>query len=115
MNRIDLEGRHAVVTGGAQGIGLAVARRLGGSGAEVTLWDRDAGLLRETVTSLGRAGITAFGEDVDVTDAEGVAAAAVRTEKRRGIDVLVNNAGIAGKNATLADYPVEEWRRVMDV
>ena len=116
MNQIDLGGRSAVVTGGAQGIGLAVAQRLIASGAKVCLWDRDAKLLDETLASLLRGGASAAGETVDVTDAAAVAAAAEGTSRQFGaIDILVNNAGIAGVNAPVTDYPVDEWRRVIDI
>jgi NAD(P)-dependent dehydrogenase (short-subunit alcohol dehydrogenase family) len=116
MNQIDLGGRSAVVTGGAQGIGLAVAQRLIASGAKVCLWDRDAKLLDETLASLRRGGASAAGETVDVTDAAAVAAAAEGTSRRLGsIDILVNNAGIAGMNAPVTDYPIDEWRRVIDI
>jgi NAD(P)-dependent dehydrogenase (short-subunit alcohol dehydrogenase family) len=116
MNQIDLGGRGAVVTGGAQGIGLAVARRLLASGAKVALWDRDAKLLDETIASLGRDGAVASGEVVDVTDPAATARTAERTSRQLGaIDILVNNAGIAGMNAAVTDYPVEEWRRIIDI
>jgi 2-dehydro-3-deoxy-L-rhamnonate dehydrogenase (NAD+) len=116
MNQIDLGGRGAVVTGGAQGIGLAVARRLLASGAKVALWDRDAKLLDETIASLGRDGAVAAGEVVDVTDPAATARTAERTSRQLGaIDILINNAGIAGTNAAVTDYPVEEWRRIIDI
>ncbi len=116
MNQIDLGGRGAVVTGGAQGIGLAVARRLLASGAKVALWDRDAKLLDETIASLGRDGVVASGEVVDVTDPAATAKTAERTSRQLGaIDILVNNAGIAGMNAAVTDYPVDEWRRIIDI
>jgi 3-oxoacyl-[acyl-carrier protein] reductase len=116
MNQIDLGGRSAVVTGGAQGIGLAVAQRLIASGAKVCLWDRDTKLLDETLGSLQRGGANPVGETVDVTDAAAVAAAADGTSRRLGsIDSLVNNAGIAGINAPVTGYPVDEWRRVIDI
>ncbi|MEM1344256.1 MAG: SDR family NAD(P)-dependent oxidoreductase [Pseudomonadota bacterium] len=109
MNKIDVEGRRAVVTGGAQGIGRAVAERLIAGGATVTLWDRDRTLGQETAKAIGAAMI-----EVDLTDWEGVRSATARAAAEMGgIDILVNNAGIAGENATVADYPIEEWRRVM--
>ncbi len=111
MNRIDLEGRQAVVTGGAQGIGRAVAERLIASRARVTIWDRDKDLAAKTAGEIG-AGLV----EVDLSDWEAVRAAAERTAAEMGrIDILVNNAGIAGMNTTLADYPVEEWRRVLAI
>ncbi|VAW10431.1 Dehydrogenases with different specificities (related to short-chain alcohol dehydrogenases) [hydrothermal vent metagenome] len=113
MNQIDLKDRHIVVTGGAQGIGLAIARRVLASGATVTLWDRDADMMATALAGLGEG---ADGKNVDVSDAVGVVAAADATHAAHGrIDGLVNNAGIAGANATVVDYPVEEYRRVMSI
>jgi 3-oxoacyl-[acyl-carrier protein] reductase len=113
MNRIDLEGRKAVVTGGAQGIGRAIAERFVASGAQVTIWDVDRALAERTAEALGDAGSFV---QVDVSDWDAVRSAAARTEAEMGrVDILVNNAGIAGMNATVADYPVEEWRRVIDL
>jgi 3-oxoacyl-[acyl-carrier protein] reductase len=115
MNRIDLEGRRAVVTGGAQGIGRAVAERLLASGAHVSLWDRDASLVAATARELA-AGDRVHTFVVDVTSPAAVDAAASATAQALGrIDILVANAGISGPNATVWDYPVDEWRRVIDV
>ena len=109
MNKLDLSGRRGVVTGGAQGIGRAVVERLTASGAEVTIWDMDAALGEATAKEIG-VGFVA----VDVTDWAAVEAAAKQTaEQMGGIDIAVNNAGIAGANATIVDYPVEEWQRVV--
>ena len=108
-----LDGRCAVVTGGAQGIGHAIATRLKADGATVTLWDMDAALLDEAVAGFGDG---VQGAVVDVTDPEMVAdAAAALTADGGQIDILVNNAGIAGPNAPLWDYPIDEWRRVLDI
>lgn len=109
MNSIDLAGQSAVVTGGAQGIGRAVAARLLASGARVTIWDRDAALAEKTAAEL-KAGFVAL----DLTDWAAVQRATAATLQQAGrIDIAVNNAGIAGLNAPLDDYPVEEWRRVV--
>jgi len=114
-NRYDLDGRRAVVTGGAQGIGLAIVRRFLESGAKVALWDRDAALLQRTLAELD-VGEKARGETVDVTDPAAVEAAAASTAKAwGGIDILVNNAGISGPNTTVVDYPVEAWRQVLSI
>lgn len=115
MNHIDLRGRHGVVTGGAQGIGRAIAERLLRSGAAVAIWDRDAGLAAATARELSTLGrVVAFA--VDITDWAEVARIASETATALGrIDLLVNNAGIAGPNAPLADYPVEAWREVIDI
>ena len=116
MNQIDLSGQRAVVTGAAQGIGLAIAERLLQSGAAVSLWDRDQPLLSETIARLAAAGRTMRSECVDMTDLAAVEAAAARTaEAFSGIDILVNNAGIAGPNAPVWEYPVDAWRAVIDI
>lgn len=113
MNQIDLKGRRAIVTGGAQGIGRAVAERLLASGAQVALWDRDAGLANETAAALGQGSIALA---VDVTDYAAVAAATSETAARLGgIELLVNNAGISGPNATVQDYPLDAWKAVIDL
>jgi 3-oxoacyl-[acyl-carrier protein] reductase len=111
MNQIDLNGRHAVVTGGASGIGLAIAERLVGSGAEVTIWDRKEETARMAAATLGGHAVV-----VDVADAEAVARAAGETvDNAAAIDILINNAGITGPNARLWDYPPEAWEQVFDV
>ena len=113
MNRIDLDGRRAVVTGGAQGIGRAIAERLLASGASVTLWDRDAGELGAAREALGPDAGTVV---VDVADPGSVERAAAETVGATGrIDILVNNAGIAGPNATTWEYPIDEWRQVIEI
>ena len=115
MNQIDLKNRKAVVTGGAQGIGLAIAERLLDSGASVSLWDRDEYLLKETSDSLSSKGKV---EPVlmDVTDLKSVRNAAEKTEELLGaIEVLVCNAGIAGPTAKIWEYPPEEWQQVIDI
>ena len=115
MNQIDLKNRKAVITGGAQGIGLAIAERLLDSGASVSLWDRDESLLKETSDSLSSKGKV---EPVvmDVTDLKSVRNAAEKTEELLGaIEVLVCNAGIAGPTAKIWEYPPEEWQQVIDI
>ena len=114
-NSYDLKGKSAVVTGGAQGIGRAVAARLVDSGARVALWDRDQGLAAKTAAELSTKGeVRAL--PCDMTDFGSVSAAAKATLDAFGrIDILVNNAGISGPNATVADYPVDAWRQVIDL
>ncbi len=115
MNQIDLTNRHAIVTGGAQGIGLSIAQRFLASGASVTLWDRDRELLTATVRELdGRGTVDAV--TTDVTDVETVTrAAASAAEKFGKIDILVANAGISGPNMRAWEYPVETWKQLIEV
>jgi 2-dehydro-3-deoxy-L-rhamnonate dehydrogenase (NAD+) len=94
MNKLDFAGRHAVVTGGSAGIGAAIVKRLKASGAAVTVWDLDGS------------------PKVDVSDPKSIDAALTKLDR---IDVLVNNAGVAGKNVATVDYPIEEWERVLRV
>ncbi len=113
MNNIDLKGRIAVVTGGAQGFGRAITERFVASGAKVAIWDQDKALADKTAKEIGEA-VRAFA--CDVSDLASVEAARDATLKAYGrIDILINNAGIAGANATTWDTKVEEWRKVMRV
>ena len=115
MNQIDLKNRKAVITGGAQGIGLAIAERLLDSGASVSLWDREEYLLKETSDSLSSKG-TVHPVVMDVTDLESVSNAAKTTKELLGaIEILVCNAGIAGPTAKIWEYPPEEWKQVIDI
>ncbi len=99
MNSLDFKGRSAIVTGGLQGIGAAIAKRLEASGAKVRIWD-----------------LAAKKDPVDVSDAAAVERATAKALAELGkVDVLVNNAGIAGLNVPTAEYPVEEWERVLRV
>ena len=114
MNRIDLEGRFAVITGGAAGIGLATAQRMAASGARVALWDRDQAAGQQAVATLPGEGHLAVA--LDVASEGDVAAAAKKTIEAFGaIDVLVCSAGITGPNKTVADYGFDDWRKVFDV
>lgn len=113
MNQLDFNQRHAVITGGATGLGYAIARRLLASGGRVTLWDRDLPAARKAAHALGAQ---AHAVGVDVADAASVAAALKATlEVVPGIDALVNSAGITGPNTRVWDYPVDAWRQVIDV
>jgi 2-dehydro-3-deoxy-L-rhamnonate dehydrogenase (NAD+) len=94
MNQLDFSGRTAIVTGGMQGIGAAIVKRLKASGAEVVVWDLDGS------------------PKVDVSDPASIQSALRGLKK---VDVLVNNAGIAGKNVPTVDYPIEEWERVLRI
>lgn len=112
MNQIDLAGNVAVITGGAQGIGLAVARRLAASGARIALWDLSRPTLERAKAELPEALLV----QTDVADYGSVTAAVAETERQLGrIDILVHSAGIAGKNAPLDEYELDEWHRVIEI
>ena len=111
MNKIDLNNKIAVVTGGAQGFGLAVVQRFIESGAQVTIWDNDEKLLDEVQTIKNVHKIK-----TDVSNFESVEAAVNETIKSSGrIDILVNNAGIAGPNHKTWEYPNNDWQKVIDI
>ena len=115
MNKIDLVGRTAVVTGGVRGIGLAIAERLLASGANVCIWDRDLAALDLVVPELLKLG-KAHGAQVDITRAESVEHGVKSAINSFGnIDILVNNAGIAGSTRKLWELPPEEWRQVIEI
>jgi len=118
MNRIDLEGRVAVVTGGAQGIGLAITERFLASGAaQVVLWDADRAKLEETTAAFAKSAPgRVSGQLVELTDDASVAAAAAAAARSAGrIDILVNNAGITGGNGTTWELDPGIWRRTVEV
>jgi 3-oxoacyl-[acyl-carrier protein] reductase len=107
MNQIDLRGRRAVITGGAQGIGLAVARRFAASGAQVVIWDVNGDAARAAADAVG-----GIARRVELTDDADVAAASAEAG---AVDILVNNAGITGGNAKLWEIDPATWRQVMQV
>jgi NAD(P)-dependent dehydrogenase (short-subunit alcohol dehydrogenase family) len=115
MNQIDLQGRVAVVTGGAQGIGFATCERLLQSGASVVMWDIDGAKINEAKALLSELGPIS-GYVVELTSDAAVAATTAQTIKDKGhIDILVNNAGITGGNAPTWELDPEVWRRVIEV
>lgn len=109
MNHIDLEGKRAIITGGAQGIGLATAERFIESGAEVILWDINADMLDKAVAELGEK---AAGRVVELTEENAVTEAA---RQAGAIDILVNNAGITGGNGKTWELAPDVWRRTVEV
>jgi 3-oxoacyl-[acyl-carrier protein] reductase len=115
MNQLDLKGRVAIVTGGARGIGYAIAKRALQSGATVALWDVDGERLesaRQELSSLGAVS----SDRVDIADEQSVAHAASATHSRHDhIDILVNNAGVTGGNGLTWEIDPDVWRRVIDV
>lgn len=113
MRNQDNTGKVAVVTGGAQGIGLAVVERLLASGASVAIWDMDADLAQSVAASLGDK---ARAYAVNVADTQAVADTAAQVKADLGpIAIMVNSAGVAGSNAKVIDYDPDEWRRIIDI
>ena len=113
MNQLDLRGRTAVVTGGAAGIGFAIAQRLAASGARVSLWDRDAKALADAAQAIGGGTHSA---QLDVSDESQVQRALKETvEALRKVDALVCSAGITGPNLKTWDYPLADWKQVLDI
>jgi 3-oxoacyl-[acyl-carrier protein] reductase len=111
VNKIDLEGRYAIVTGGARGIGLAIVERFVASGAKVAIWDLDEEEARTQAQRLGQHHVAA-----DISSESSVQAAFAATLTALGqADILITSAGITGINATVEAYPLEEWQRVLNV
>ena len=117
MNLLDMKGRHAVITGGATGLGFAIAQRMLASGARVSIWDRDAagmGLAAEQLRQK-QAGAVVHVVQVDVTDHAQVVQATAQTTALAAVDVLINSAGITGPNVKVWDSPVDAWKQVFEV
>ncbi|MDB5547293.1 MAG: short-chain dehydrogenase/reductase [Tardiphaga sp.] len=113
MNKIDLAGRCAVVTGGAQGFGRAITERFVASGAKVAIWDHDIGFAQRTAKAIGDQVIAV---QADVSDLAAVESARDETLKAFGqIDILINNAGIAGVNKPVWETDLDEWRKVLRI
>ena len=113
MNQLDLKGRHAVITGGASGLGYAISERMIASGATVTWWDVNADVMAQAAKTIGS---DVHCEKLDVTQHGCVVTALANTINKCGkVDILVNSAGITGPNVKLADYPPEAWDQVIQV
>ena len=113
MNQLDLKGRHAIITGGASGLGYAISERMIASGAMVTWWDVNTEVMANAAKTINS---DVHCEKVDVTQHTSVIAALARTIQKRGkVDILVNSAGITGPNMKLADYPSDAWAQVINV
>ena len=113
MSKYDFSNQTAIVTGGAQGIGGAVTDILAANGARVAIWDMDEALAQETAAKVGGGSMAIR---VDISNWESVQAAMAKTIAACGsVEMLVNSAGIAGMNAALADYPVDEFRKIVDI
>ncbi len=114
MNSYDFSGQVAVITGGCNGIGAAVANRLTASGAKIAIWDMDVSSPEARVTAIGAERLLLV--QTDVSDLASVEAAQAATEAAFGkVDVLINSAGIAGPTSELADYPADAWRKVQQI
>lgn len=115
MNQIDLKGRHAIITGGARGIGLSIARRFVACGASISLWDHDEEHLLTARQQIDAHGVISTA-NVDVSDPASVSAATSAAVSVHGqIDILVANAGIAGPNFPTWEYPIASWRQIIEV
>ena len=115
MNQLDLKDRVAIVTGGARGIGYAVAERVLQSGGAVSIWDRDRERLEEAATTLSTLGDVAV-SSIELTSDDAVQSALRATVARFGkVDILVNNAGITGGNGPTWELTPDIWRRVIEV
>ena len=113
MNKFNLSGRTAIITGGAQGFGLAMTERFLSSGAKVIIWDIDKNVVENSVAKLNNPNLSS--SIIDVTNFEQVSNEIEKITQSNKIDIFVNNAGIAGKNTTVWDYPIEEWKKVLEL
>tara|TARA_B100000029_G_scaffold511942_1_gene607262 strand:+ start:870 stop:1616 length:747 start_codon:yes stop_codon:yes gene_type:complete len=113
MNKYNLSGRVAIVTGGAQGFGLAITEKFIKSGAEVIIWDIDRKAVKLAIKKIQSKKLSF--SILDITNFSKIKIAVKKIIKKRNIDILVNNAGITGKNAKVWEYPNEEWSKVLDI
>tara|TARA_B110000305_G_C19251515_1_gene545002 strand:- start:1 stop:747 length:747 start_codon:yes stop_codon:yes gene_type:complete len=113
MNKFNLNNRTAIVTGGAQGFGLAITNRFLDSGANVIIWDLDKTAIEETIKKINNPKLSST--IIDVTNFERVSTEIEKITKDKKIDIFINNAGMAGKNTTVWDYPIDEWKKVLEL
>tara|TARA_B100000575_G_scaffold271318_1_gene252503 strand:- start:454 stop:1203 length:750 start_codon:yes stop_codon:yes gene_type:complete len=114
MIKYDLKNRVAIVTGGAQGFGLAITERFIEAGAKVVIWDIDESAIKDCSNKVKSENLSH--QVVDVTNFETINTNLIEVEKKYGkIDIFINNAGITGMNTTVAEYPIDEWKKVMDL
>jgi len=113
MNKFSLDNRTAIITGGAQGFGLAMTERFLRSGANVIIWDFDKLAVEKTEKKLNNSKLSS--SIIDVTNFDQVSSQVKKLTKDKKIDIFINNAGIAGQNTTVWDYPLEEWKKVLDL
>ena len=114
MIEYDLNKRIAIVTGGAQGFGLAVSERFIQSGAKVIMWDIDEEAAKKAKEKINSENLNY--QIVDVSNFENINKSLLEIEKKHGkIDIFINNAGIAGMNTTVAEYPLDEWKKVINL
>ena len=113
MNKYDLSGQTAIVTGGAQGFGLAITKKFLESGAEVVIWDIDKKASQKAIDENKGKKISSVILDISNFDSVEKESKKIFDEKK--IDILINNAGITGKNATVWDYPLDEWEKVLNI
>ena len=114
MNHLDLKDRVAIITGGAQGFGLAISKRIIQSGGKVVIWDIDEIAVKAALKEINSNDLSF--KKVDVTNFEEIEKALLETENKLGkIDLFVNNAGITGMNAKVWDYPLDEWKKVIEL
>tara|TARA_Y100001970_G_scaffold271644_1_gene367339 strand:+ start:541 stop:1287 length:747 start_codon:yes stop_codon:yes gene_type:complete len=113
MNKYDLSGQTAIVTGGAQGFGLAITKKFLESGAEVVIWDIDKKASQKAIDENKGKKISSV--ILDISNFDSVKKESNKIFEEKKIDILINNAGITGKNATVWDYPLDEWEKVLNI
>jgi|TARA_B110000881_G_C18578437_1_gene520122 NAD(P)-dependent dehydrogenase (short-subunit alcohol dehydrogenase family) len=113
MNKFNLDNRTAIITGGAQGFGLAMTERFLASGADVIIWDFDKSAVEKTIKTLNNSKLSST--IIDVTNFDQISLEVEKITKNKKIDIFINNAGIAGQNNAVWDYPIEEWKKILDL